>query len=88
MSSKALSSPDALYHSIPQSDVVPTLSNIELDGEDEVPHQPVTVAGSHNPVDIRIRWINFMFGSAVLLPWNGTALSHKLGNRVIDTSLV
>lgn len=57
----------ALYHSIPQSDAVPMSSDIELDG-DEV---ETIVTASDILVDRRIRWINFMFGSAVLLPWNG-----------------
>ncbi len=75
------SSPDILYHTIPQSDGVPTPSDIELDADDEVsPGRPSIGTASNISVDPRIRWINFTFGSALLLPWNGAALfsgSHE-----------
>jgi equilibrative nucleoside transporter 1/2/3 len=70
-------SSDVLYHSVPRSDCVPMVSDVELDGGDE------TVTPLSNSVDERIRWINFMFGCALLLPWNGAPFSCKflhLGN--------
>jgi solute carrier family 29 (equilibrative nucleoside transporter), member 1/2/3 len=66
------SSPNALYHPIPQSDEVATPSDIELDRDDDVLRPPI-ITTSSVPLDTRIRWINFMFGSALLLPWNGAA---------------
>jgi hypothetical protein len=78
MSGSSPPPPDSLYHSVPQSDVAPMVSDIELDGDDEVFDQPLVTA-SNNPVDTRIRWINFMFGCAVLLPWNGASfILYKL----------
>ncbi|KAF9076571.1 nucleoside transporter-domain-containing protein [Rhodocollybia butyracea] len=72
------SSPAALYHAIPQ---VPAASNsiigqpdIDLDHEEI---EPVAVLPS---VDTRIRWIHFVLGCAVLLPWNAliTAIPYFL----------
>ncbi|KAK7015524.1 hypothetical protein VNI00_019105 [Paramarasmius palmivorus] len=66
------SSPDALYHAIPQA---PVASNpirisehdpepsIDLDDEDQAPVVSL-------PVDARIRGVHFVLGCAVLLPWN------------------
>lgn len=65
-------SPEALYHAIPQPDDNPNASLIELDNDDEavepVPQSPEVQA---IPVDSRIRWIHFILGCAVLLPFNG-----------------
>ncbi|ESK93761.1 nucleoside transporter [Moniliophthora roreri MCA 2997] len=83
------SSPDALYHAIPQA---PVASNpirisehdpdppIDLDEELE-PLAPV-------PVDARIRGIHFVLGCAVLLPWNAliTATPYFL-SRLEDSPL-
>jgi hypothetical protein len=75
------SSPDALYHIVPQfpDPNVPPASDIELDGDEN----DSVFMSTENPIDARIRWIYFMFGAAVLLPWNGaiftrgiTKLSH------------
>jgi equilibrative nucleoside transporter 1/2/3 len=73
------SSPHAVYHSVPQSDVmIPASSDIELDGEDEVFDQSSIIA-LDTLVDTRIRWINFVFGCTLLLPWNGATLFYYLG---------
>jgi hypothetical protein len=85
MSSNAPLSPHAVYHSVPQLDTAIESSDIELDREDAVFDQPSNSAAS---VDTRIRWIYFMFGSALLLPWNGDALFCKFECQDIDTSFI
>lgn len=68
--------PQALYRPVPQSDAVLASSDIEIDAEDEVLDQHITAS----MIDTRIRWINFIFGCALLLPWNGAALSLNIWN--------
>ncbi|KAJ7688385.1 nucleoside transporter-domain-containing protein [Mycena rosella] len=75
-------SPEALYHSIPQAPVaanplvLPDPYNDPEESQDDV-----TIASDLAPlcrltifrdvvVDSRIRWIHFVLGCAVLLPWN------------------
>lgn len=76
--SLSASSSDALYHPIPQAPVAAnpaprrlsiSESNGDLSGaeEDDELDEPVVAAY----LDSRIRWIHFILGSAVLLPWNG-----------------
>jgi solute carrier family 29 (equilibrative nucleoside transporter), member 1/2/3 len=72
----------ALYHSIPQSDAVPMSSDIGLDGDEG----QTIVTASDILVDRRIRWINFMFGSAVLLPWNGAIPLIYAGIQLLNLS--
>lgn len=66
-----MSSPtsEALYQPIPQAPVasLPLLLNPEVNDGDDEPTQVHTPA----QVDPRIKWIHFMMGAAVLLPWNG-----------------
>ncbi|THV05387.1 hypothetical protein K435DRAFT_104157 [Dendrothele bispora CBS 962.96] len=84
------SSPDALYHPIPQTPVasLPILSSddpdIDLDDEQERD----TALRPPPIVDSRIRWINFILGCAVLLPWNAliTATPYFL-SRLSDSPL-
>lgn len=58
---------EALYSPIPQS--------IEV-ADDAAPQSLPTPT---NPLsDTRIRWIHFILGSSVLLPWNGTVYSIVL----------
>lgn len=57
----SLSSPEALYHPLPEHP-----PEIELSTEDLRATEEFVVV-----VDTRIRWAHFIFGCAVLLPWNG-----------------
>ncbi|KAJ6567223.1 nucleoside transporter-domain-containing protein [Mycena vulgaris] len=66
-------SPDALYHPIPQAPVAanPVLADPDIDAEES--QDDATIASDLAPdvvVDSRIRWIHFVLGCAVLLPWN------------------
>ncbi|KAL0949190.1 hypothetical protein HGRIS_009268 [Hohenbuehelia grisea] len=71
------SSPEALYHAIPQAPVaanpiVPP-SEIELDNEGRELDDELGAtydAPSSLVVEARIRWIHFILGCAILLPWN------------------
>lgn len=84
-------SPEALYHAIPQAPVASSLAeipehtslDIELDGDEGVDELPSPSLVS--PLDTRIRWIHFIMGCTVLLPWNGTVLS--LENTIVPTYL-
>ncbi|KAJ7873335.1 nucleoside transporter-domain-containing protein [Mycena olivaceomarginata] len=64
-------SSEALYHPIPQAPVAATpvvLPDIDQESQDES-----TIASDLAPevtVNSRIRWIHFVLGCAVLLPWN------------------
>ncbi|KAF9468919.1 nucleoside transporter-domain-containing protein [Collybia nuda] len=72
------SSPEVLYHAIPQAlvnenhAVVP--SDIELDADGEEAESGDLALSTVDPptllVDSRIRWIHFVLGCSVLLPWN------------------
>lgn len=68
-------SPQAIYHSVPQ---LPDDSNSEigLDAEAEDSDPPHDIPPEL--LDQKIKWINFVLGCAVLLPWNGAPLSHSL----------
>ncbi|EIW61775.1 uncharacterized protein TRAVEDRAFT_143867 [Trametes versicolor FP-101664 SS1] len=64
------STSEAVYHPIPQAPVAsntipPSSPDIEVD-EGFGP----SIVHSHVTVDSRIRWIHFLLGCAVLLPWN------------------
>ncbi|KAE9404472.1 hypothetical protein BT96DRAFT_964197 [Gymnopus androsaceus JB14] len=66
------SSPEALYHSIPQAPVPsnPIITDdpdIELENDDRL---ELPAIGSNPSLDARIRWVHFVLGCAVLLPWN------------------
>ncbi|KIK65644.1 hypothetical protein GYMLUDRAFT_39141 [Collybiopsis luxurians FD-317 M1] len=82
------SSPEVLYHSIPQAPlasnpVVSDEAGIELENEEGLDYIP-----SDASVDVRIRWIHFVLGCAVLLPWNAliTAIPYFL-SRLAESSL-
>ena len=65
------------YDRLPQSPQdVPVVDNIQegtYDSGAQIPVIQDAVA-----LDERIRWIHFLLGAAVLLPWNGTLLSLNL----------
>ncbi|KAM5534886.1 hypothetical protein V8D89_011441 [Ganoderma adspersum] len=81
---------EAIYHPIPQapvaSNAVPASSPDDLD-DDVVLSEPHSVP-SQGLIDSRIRWIHFVLGCAVLLPWNAliNATPYFL-SRVADTPL-
>ncbi|KAI0637927.1 nucleoside transporter-domain-containing protein [Trametes polyzona] len=66
------STSEAVYHPIPQAPVasnpIPT-SDADMDVDNESAPSP-SAAHGHAVVDSRIRWIHFLLGCAVLLPWN------------------
>ncbi|KAJ6516250.1 nucleoside transporter-domain-containing protein [Mycena sanguinolenta] len=65
------SSPEALYHAIPQAPVAANpvvLPDPNVDPEEEAAF--ASDLAPEGPVDSRIIWINFILGCAVLLPWN------------------
>ncbi|KAJ3790664.1 nucleoside transporter-domain-containing protein [Lentinula aff. detonsa] len=80
------SSPEALYHSIPQNPPLATPQtdestlNLDADFDDEEAVEELVQPIVAVPVDSRIRWINFVLGCAVLLPWNAliTAIPYFL----------
>jgi solute carrier family 29 (equilibrative nucleoside transporter), member 1/2/3 len=85
-------SPTALYHAVPHSPNVddttlpPTLasdSHVLLD--DEPSDEPVGPA-SAEIVNAQIRWIHFVLGCAVLLPWNGAYSLFSLSKAHFLTS--
>ncbi|KAJ2933445.1 hypothetical protein H1R20_g3639, partial [Candolleomyces eurysporus] len=59
-------SPQALYHSVPQLPEASS-SEIALGGEEESdePHDIPSAL-----IDPKVKWIHFILGAAVLLPWN------------------
>ncbi|KAI0254244.1 nucleoside transporter-domain-containing protein [Lactifluus subvellereus] len=75
--SSSFSSMNASYHALPQSpdvapdiDVPSAIEEAEMVGEAVDDSLADELMPSDAPVDSRIRWIHFMLGSAVLLPWN------------------
>ncbi len=79
MSSLRSRSPEALYHAIPQAPlashpVLPAEPDIEMEdeGDPDGAHESTHPHFTH--VDTRVRWIFFILGCAVLLPWNGALL--------------
>ncbi|KAJ3867687.1 nucleoside transporter-domain-containing protein [Lentinula novae-zelandiae] len=80
-------SPEALYHSIAQAPVAALNdSDIELDIDNEEGIEEIIQPISR--VDSRIKWIHFVLGCAVLLPWNAliTAIPYFL-SRLSGSSL-
>ncbi|KAJ3514880.1 hypothetical protein NLJ89_g2103 [Agrocybe chaxingu] len=64
-------SPEALYHVVPhQDDEEVNASQIELAGETVAEPVPPPMDLPPFLVDARIRWIHFILGCSVLLPWN------------------
>ncbi|GLB33476.1 putative nucleoside transporter [Lyophyllum shimeji] len=70
-------SPEALYQAIPQAlanedhRVIP--ADIELEADEQVDAGDLALTTTDPPsvvVDTRIRWIHFVLGCSVLLPWN------------------
>jgi len=76
------SSPEALYHAIPQAladeNHAIATSDIELDGEEEQEHTGLALDPPQALVGPRISLMYFLLGCSVLLPWNGT---YPLGRR-------
>ncbi|KAK0467879.1 nucleoside transporter-domain-containing protein [Desarmillaria tabescens] len=75
MSSLRSRSPEALYHAIPQAPmashpILQTEPDIEMEdeGDPDGAHESTHPHFTH--VDARVRWIFFILGCAVLLPWN------------------
>lgn len=71
----------AAYHAIPQApnalNIINTTLPLSLDevpAYDEPSDEPVRLA-SVTTMDAQIRWIHFVLGCAVLLPWNGAVHS-------------
>jgi len=77
------STEDAYYHGIPQSPLAPNpvalseslTGSLVLDPEDEENVVEETVMTVE--VTPAIRWVYFIFGCAVLLPWNGTSSQNR-----------
>jgi equilibrative nucleoside transporter 1/2/3 len=66
MFSSRRSSPEALYHVIPQVPVtIATTPDIELHSED------ASASDTQITLDKGIKWVHFVLGCSVLLPWNG-----------------
>lgn len=66
---------DAHYQAVPQptdSNILPGSPDVELEG-DAWDDPQAMAASADSPADFQIRWIYFVFGAAVLLPWNGAA---------------
>ncbi|KAI0824663.1 nucleoside transporter-domain-containing protein [Trametes gibbosa] len=67
------STSEAVYHPIPQAPVasnpIPSASP-DIDVDEEIVLSSHVVTHGHVVVDSRIRWIHFLLGCAVLLPWN------------------
>ncbi|KAH9894388.1 nucleoside transporter-domain-containing protein [Cubamyces lactineus] len=82
---------EAIYHPIPQAPVasnpIPSASP-DPDVDDETILSSPRAVHGHAEVDGRIRWIHFLLGCAVLLPWNAiiTATPYFL-SRLDGTSL-
>ncbi|KAH8115795.1 hypothetical protein DFH11DRAFT_1305599 [Phellopilus nigrolimitatus] len=72
--------PSAIYQSLPQT------PNTGDEAQDEETQEQYVSEGTH--LDNRIRWVHFIFGCAVLLPWNAliTATPYFL-SRLSGTSL-
>ena len=68
----------APYQSLPQTDSDDTQTNLrsslELDNEENLAEELVSQEAQSSG-DARVRWIHFILGCAVLLPWNGESLA-------------
>jgi equilibrative nucleoside transporter 1/2/3 len=73
------STDNAYYHAVPQSPLAPNpvaLSEslvLDPENDDNVVEETV-MAVEATPA---IRWVHFIFGCAVLLPWNGTSPQNR-----------
>lgn len=82
---------NAAYQSLPQapndSEDNTTLlrRSLELEDEDVLAEELVTQEAISSG-DGRIRWIHFVLGCAVLLPWNGTS-SPKLSSCACESNV-
>jgi hypothetical protein len=74
--------PEGGYRAIPQQpdvheehEAAPNhlSASLELGQETEEPEDVSVVLPAEEALDARVRWVYFMLGNAVLLPWNGTA---------------
>lgn len=80
-------SSETLYHVLPQasssSSELLTVTPSDVESELDLAADPPPVL-----IDSRIRWIHFMLGCSVLLPWNGTVfLLHPLHLSPVDATL-
>ncbi|KAI0650151.1 nucleoside transporter-domain-containing protein [Trametes meyenii] len=87
------SASEAIYHPIPQAPVASnpiSSASPDLDADDDMtsPRRAHSPVHEHITADSRIRWIHFLLGCAVLLPWNAiiTATPYFL-SRLEGTSL-
>lgn len=77
------SSSENAYHAVPQSPLAPNsvvpespTGSLVLDPEDdETVLEETAIAVEVTPA---IRWVHFVFGCAVLLPWNGMSSQNRL----------
>ena len=75
------STDNAYYHAVPQSPLAPNpvalseslTRSLVLDPENDEVIEETVMAVEVTPA---IRWVHFIFGCAVLLPWNGMS-SHN-----------
>ena len=86
----AMAAPGTLYQPIPQAPQTPSILELsvdELEGRQrEEPEEDDGLAGLDDlegipirhggelPVSNVVRWIHFILGAAVLLPWNGACI--------------
>ena len=63
---------EGLYQPVSQDDDESIRSNIDLDADAMVAEPPTDLPPFL--VDSRVRWIHFVLGCSVLLPWNGACL--------------
>ncbi|KAJ8475468.1 hypothetical protein ONZ45_g15594 [Pleurotus djamor] len=70
----SLASPEALYHPIPQAPVashpVTTPPDVEIDDVLELQEDDSLPPPADHRAESRIRWIHFVLGAVILLPWN------------------
>lgn len=74
---------EALYHPIPQAPVaaVPARPSLDLSSDDGAGvAEELDGEALSADADGRIRWIHFILGCAVLLPWNGKVVIWFFGH--------
>lgn len=71
---------DALYRPIPQGPETVPLDQEQTEEDDIESSQPRITPSTDSLVDSKIKWIHFILGCSVLLPWNGAfaVSSHRL----------
>ena len=63
---------DASYEPLPQQNETTVTNSISVAAIDDETQPSSNIPITGTKLDGRIRWIHFILGSAVLLPWNGT----------------